>query len=457
MTRWITIYAGILLLLVLAACSSVTPAQTTPAQVTPTTRPPVATAAPGSSASPSPRQAQTGTPGATPKASPTPTALVVTADGRLSYVDDRGLTFGTSGQIAHINVNELDKVSKGQILASLDTTSLDQAVKTAEFGVTAADFTYKSATADRRLAEAAVTSAQSDLKTMQANVKSAQIDLDQATDNFRKITYPYTYSTFVFDVPQALAYINDANRQIDDTAKRLQAGLTVDQYAQLVTQLQQALDNLTKGQQLLTRGQGADVFQSGTLNVSNFWTLRAAQLAVDKAQVAVENAQNSVDKTTAAIDNARNALAKAQIAEDKAKSDVDRARNDLDKAKFTLTQAIITAPFDGIVAKVNSKELDLISAGSYASTVVVEIVAPRHMELDVKISELDIPKAKLGQKATIRVDALPDQRVSAVVTSVASLPSVDNGVVSYLVKMTFDVPQDSLLKAGMAATADIGG
>ncbi len=41
----------------------------------------------------------------------------VTADGRLAFVDKRGLTFGTSGKVSQVNVNELDKVTRGQVLA----------------------------------------------------------------------------------------------------------------------------------------------------------------------------------------------------------------------------------------------------------------------------------------------------------------------------------------------------
>ncbi len=75
---------------------------------------------------------------AAPGAKPGDTVAHITADGRLSFATERGLTFGTGGQVAKVSVSELDRVKKGQVLASLDTTSLDQAAKTAEFGVTAA-------------------------------------------------------------------------------------------------------------------------------------------------------------------------------------------------------------------------------------------------------------------------------------------------------------------------------
>ena len=77
------------------------------------------------------------------------------------------------------------------------------------------------------------------------------------------------------------------------------------------------------------------------------------------------------------------------------------------------------------------------------------------MELNVNVNELDIPNVKMGQKVTISVDALPGVRFDGTVTSVGTLPMVESGLVSYDVQVAFDVPQNSALKAGMNARADI--
>ncbi len=394
----------------------------------------------------------------TPTPTPTPNSLRVTAEGRLSFVEDRILTFGNdiSGKVGQVNVDVMDRVTKGQVLAKLDTTSLERAVKASEIAVKAAEIAVNSAEGARTQAEYGVKSAEADLKQAQDNLKSAQIDLDQATDDFRKISYPYTYSTFVFDVPQAVTFINEAKRLMNDVDQRLQAGLTTDQSAQLSRQLQDALDNLIKGRQLLDRGQGEDVFASGQLAVKDFWTLRTAQLQMAKAQLAVVSAQNVVNKTALAVDNARTALNRAQLAVDSANNNVDRAKNDLDRARDELDKAVITAPFDGVMARVNVKQGDFLSA-NYASTTLIEIIDPSRMELDVNLDELDILNIKLGQKVTISLDALPDKWFEGVVTSISPLPMPmgEAGEVSYEVKTVFDVPQNLALKAGMRGWADI--
>ncbi len=144
-----------------------------------------------------------------------------------------------------------------------------------------------------------------------------------------------------------------------------------------------------------------------------------------------------------------------QIALDKAKNDVDKAANQLDTAKIELDKATITAPFDGVIADVNVKVGDFMSPLSYATTIAIEIIDIRRMELNFSVNELDIPDVKLGQKVSISVDALPDAQFDSVVTSISSLPVVQFGALSYEVKVVFDVPQNSALRAGMSATADI--
>ncbi|MDH5695150.1 MAG: efflux RND transporter periplasmic adaptor subunit [Dehalococcoidia bacterium] len=295
----------------------------------------------------------------------------VSADGSLSFLEDRKLTFGTTGTITEINVEEGDWVTQGEVLARLDTTALELALKTAE------------------------------------------VDLEIATSSYAELTYPYTYSTFAFDVPTSVAHIGDAQRRLDKALEALEVELSFDQYWEVWQQLTQAQDDLAKAREGLARGYGADVFESGYLPITSFWTLRAAQLQMDKAQLAL-----------------------------------DKAKNDLEKA-------VMIAPFDGVIAVADVKEGDSLSAMDYATRTIVEIVDPRSMELDAEVDEIDVPGVKLEQRAIIGVDALPDEQFDGVVTSISPLAVEESGVISYKVKISFDVPEGSGLKAGMSATADI--
>ena len=297
--------------------------------------------------------------------------VTVSADGNLSFLKDRKLTFGISGTIAGVNIEEGDQVSQGAVLAILDTTSLELTVKT------------------------------------------AKVDLDIAAANYTKLTYPYTYYTFAFDVPEALAAIADARRELDKAAEALGIGLSYEKYWQAKLALQQAQDKLTEAAQRLARGRGPDLFSSGILSVADFWTIRAAQLGVDKAQVSL-----------------------------------DRANDDLSKA-------VMVAPFDGVIAVVNVKEGDSLSAFDYATRTIIELVDPGKMELSAEVDEMDIPSVKLGQKAIINVDALPELNLQGKVTSISPLATEESGLVLYKIKVSFEAAEGAGLKAGMSATADI--
>jgi len=297
--------------------------------------------------------------------------VTVSADGSLSFIKDRKLTFGISGTIAEVNVEEGDRVSEGAVLARLDTTSLELAVKL------------------------------------------AKADLDIATNSYTRLTYPYTYSTFALDIPDALAAIFDAQRRLDDAMASLEIGLSFDQYWVVRQGLKQAQDKLTEAQQRLARGQGADVFASGILSVTDFWTLRSAQLGMEKAQVA------------------------------------------LDMANDDLKKAVMVAPFEGVIAAVNVKEGDSLSAWDYATKTIIELVDPGSMELNAEVDEIDIPSVKLGQRAIISVDALPDVKLEGKVTSISPLATEESGTILYKIKVGFEVPEGSGLKAGMSATADV--
>ena len=353
--------------------------------------------------------------------------LSVTGDGNLSLPNHRKLTFDTIGEITEINVDDGDRVSKGTVLAKLDTTSLDRDVTTSELAISAAKL--------------AVTSAEVDLKLTDDAIASAKIDLEQSIDNLRKISYPYTYSTFILDIPEALVNIKGAERRVTEAQEKLAIGLDAENYWAIRQQLKDALDDLVDARERLLRGKGEDVFEQQLLAVSDFWTLRTAELAVAKSESAL----------TQAVDNRE----KVKLALEKARNDVVNAQNNLDKVRDEMKKAIIIAPFDGTIGKVEAKEGDSLSAFNYASETIIEIIDLTKIELRVELDEIDVPMVKPGQKAIIELDALPDLELEGKVDFIFPLSREEAGVILYEIKVSFKTPAGSGLKSGMTATAEI--
>ncbi len=110
---------------------------------------------------------------------------------------------------------------------------------------------------------------------------------------------------------------------------------------------------------------------------------------------------------------------------------------------------IIKAPFDGKLANLNVNVGDKTSAGSILATVISD-----HSIAEISFTETDIPKIKVGQKATLTFDSVENLTITGKVVEVDTLGTTTQGVVSYTVKVSFDI-EDQRIKPGMSVTADI--
>jgi multidrug efflux pump subunit AcrA (membrane-fusion protein) len=109
------------------------------------------------------------------------------------------------------------------------------------------------------------------------------------------------------------------------------------------------------------------------------------------------------------------------------------------------------------------KEGEFLSPATYTGITIVELLDLRHMELTARVGELDVGKVKTGQKVLISVDAIPEMILEGRVTFISPVAR-EPGVVlfededeekEYEVKIDFDIPGNSSIKAGMSATAEI--
>ncbi|MBV9194858.1 MAG: HlyD family efflux transporter periplasmic adaptor subunit, partial [Solirubrobacterales bacterium] len=94
------------------------------------------------------------------------------------------------------------------------------------------------------------------------------------------------------------------------------------------------------------------------------------------------------------------------------------------------------------------------SSGSGSSSPFAEIVDTSQMVMTVAFSESDISQVRVGQPATITVDALSGVELAGHVSSISTVGSSSSGVVSY--DATLDLDQtDPRVKPGMSASASV--
>lgn len=141
----------------------------------------------------------------------------------------------------------------------------------------------------------------------------------------------------------------------------------------------------------------------------------------------------------------------ANIAGDEAA--LESARANVTKAEEALADTRLYAPGDGTVASIAQEAPGAnVSAGGSSGFIV--LVDTSSMNLVVPMSESDITKVKVGQPATVTVNALPDEKLAAHVTGTALLSTTSSGVVSYDVTLKLDQTASGL-RPGMTASAQI--
>lgn len=182
----------------------------------------------------------------------------------------------------------------------------------------------------------------------------------------------------------------------------------------------------------------------------------------------LDDAKDSYDSYKAAYDRAvrdleaakitvANNISDKELALKQSKEDVQSSKAQLESARAQLTSVyndfsdtIIAAPFDGQIASVSARAGD--QAAELTESAVTIITKQKVAE--ITLNEVDAAKVKTGQKVNISFDAIDDLGISGEVAEVDMIGTISQGVVSYSVKIVFDV-QDERIKPGMSCSATI--
>ncbi|WP_411345129.1 efflux RND transporter periplasmic adaptor subunit [Paenibacillus sp. WLX1005] len=197
-------------------------------------------------------------------------------------------------------------------------------------------------------------------------------------------------------------------------------------------------NTVTKGQVLLTykpKDNSKDLTQQQS-------TLRQQQNDLHdkqeqyKQQMMDNAAQTELDSTRLAIEKAKDDIATTQ-------TEITRLQKD------QAAPAPLVSPTDGTITKVSVFAGGSSSAGSEAFT----IINYQDLSATIQVDEMGILKVRQGMKATMQLDALPNQTYTGHVSSIANEGSVKNGVSTFGVTIHLDRPGQ--IKAGMSAQASI--
>ena len=140
-----------------------------------------------------------------------------------------------------------------------------------------------------------------------------------------------------------------------------------------------------------------------------------------------------------------------QLDIDLAQRNLVTERAALDTAIDDLENATLRAPFDGVVSDVNIELGQQVNAGTNA----IEVIDPSVVEVSGSVDEIDVLFLQIGAQAFITLEALGDQLLEGVVSSIANSGTSAQGIVTYPVKIRVNSTENVRLPEGLSATAQV--
>src|SRR5438270_1527168 len=140
--------------------------------------------------------------------------------------------------------------------------------------------------------------------------------------------------------------------------------------------------------------------------------------------------------------------------------EIERAQAGSSQARDQLSKTTVYSPIDGTVTILNSKLGErIVATGQFAGTEVMRVADLGHMEARVDVNENDVVNVKVGDKASVKVDAYGDRKFHGTVYQIANTGTTTGAgtqeeVTNFQVKIRID-DHDVLLRPGLSCTADI--
>ena len=322
------------------------------------------------------------------------------------------LSWESGGIISPFTLKVGDKVKKGDILFSLEASSLSSSILQAQSDLLDAKAELDNLnsantalyTASQTLSDAEYTLRQYDSNRDYWNVKNSSWDaVDAARDEY------YAAKEVAYEKDSAYKALLGTD---GDDAKKAAA---YKEYQDAVAAREKALRGLN--------------YLLGT-----YYSYAADTdfILYDQAKAAVEEARIDYNRYLDQTDEIAAAEANVQALEN------------------TINQSSIIAPFDGTVTDISAVSGQRVASGDSA----VRIDNLDNLVVEVAVSEVDINKVSEGQKAIVTFDALPEKEYEGEVSSISAAGSDDSGVVEFNVTVKV-LNADADVKPGFTSVVSI--
>ncbi|PKQ38323.1 MAG: hypothetical protein CVT59_03625 [Actinobacteria bacterium HGW-Actinobacteria-1] len=241
-------------------------------------------------------------------------------------------------------------------------------------------------------------------------------------------------------------------------------------------------DEVSEGDVLFTLD--ADTAEAATAKA--LASYRQSQQSVAQASANLVKAKNNLadledraDEPSSTVTSADIAAAKAEVSSASAgltssKASVTVASLDYEQTKGAESDLVVKAPASGVIYELNIEVGDAVatssgstssgssnagvtganSTASTSSSAPIVIAPKQPLAVHLTVNEVDLPSLKVGQRADIAFDALPDVTATGKVYEISDAGTSSSGVVTFDVWLSIDVA-DERLRSAMSSSATI--
>jgi HlyD family secretion protein len=402
----------------------------------------------------------------------------VSGSGQVSASNQIDIKPKVSGDVVYIGVKNGQEIKAGTLIAQLDATDAQKAVRDAEV-------TLESA---RLALEKLNTQYEQQLRgdTLNKSYEDGLIILARLYDEFPttldvlkqiffgedlvenkqscnveryhlegcNITYYASYSDKFTDVPTRIWRLYLENKKL------YQRGLADYQSAERGggenrgKAIESGYELVAKTAELVKLGRDVvrslqdSLLQSGSTHTKKT-IIDRHESDLTKYEASINNYLKDLLTIVNTINNQRDTLASYPLDKKAQELTIKQRENALLDAKEKLEDYFIRAPFDGIIAKLDAKEGDAVSPATILGTLIT-----KQKIAEVSLNEIDAAKVKVGQEAILTFDAFPELEITGKVIEISTVGTEEQGVVSYDVKVSLE-KEVAEIKAGMTVNAKI--
>ena len=362
----------------------------------------------------------------------------VSGTGNVEAGADLNVNFQASGTLSKVYVKVGQHVSKGQLLATLDQTSALLTLDQAENNLTAAQDQLTAAE------DASSTSSTATSTSLTGSSPATQFVTYQTK---RKTTTPTSTTTTPTSTTPTRTTPATTTPQTTTTTPQTTAPTSGSRSGGSGSS-----GSRSSGSTSSASGSGSS---GSTGTTSSAGSIPSAQASVDSAQASVHSAEEGLANTKlyAPIAGTIVSVASLQPGDSVTAGSTSSSSASSSSSSSSSTTGA-TGTTAGSLGGSGSTGSTGSSSSSGGSSSFAEIVNTSKMTMTVAFSESDVSNLKVGQSATVTLDALTGVALGAHVTSISTVGTTSSSVVSYDATLTLD-QRDSRVKPGMSASASV--